>query len=86
MQLSGHVGETIMGTDCQENIGYIICNKPLNISCEECFQKSLGNVCSKLSHCRILEKTEEQISYILSSIEKNTYLKACAGSGKTEVV
>ncbi|WP_373232316.1 UvrD-helicase domain-containing protein [Cohnella sp.] len=35
---------------------------------------------------RILEKTEEQLQYILSSIKENIFLEACAGSGKTEVV
>lgn len=75
-----------MSSHDQENIAQIICNKPQDILCEECFQKSTGRICSQLSHCRILEKTEEQVSYVLSSIENNTYLKACAGSGKTEVV
>lgn len=30
--------------------------------------------------------TEEQANYIKSSIEKNVYLEACPGSGKTEVI
>ncbi len=36
--------------------------------------------------CRLQEKTDEQLDYILSSISENTYLEACAGSGKTEVL
>ena len=35
---------------------------------------------------RINEKTDEQLDYILSPIEKCIYLEACAGSGKTEVL
>lgn len=33
-----------------------------------------------------MEFTEEQLKYINSSIEKHTFLEACPGSGKTEVV
>lgn len=33
-----------------------------------------------------MEFTEEQLSYIHSSLEKHTFLEACPGSGKTEVV
>lgn len=35
---------------------------------------------------KIEEKSEAQLDYILSSINENTYLEACAGSGKTEVL
>ena len=35
---------------------------------------------------RINEKTDEQLDYILSPIDKCIYLEACAGSGKTEVL
>lgn len=44
------------------------------------------NRCNKHGKCRICEKTEEQIDYILSPVSKCTYLSACAGSGKTEVL
>jgi len=36
--------------------------------------------------CRIVEKTEKQLDYVLSSITDNIFLKACPGSGKTEVI
>lgn len=75
-----------MSNKFQESIAQIICCKPEEISCEVCFKKSVGHICKGYSQCRILEKTEEQLEYVLSSIEKNTFLKACAGSGKTEVV
>ncbi len=35
---------------------------------------------------KVREKTEEQLQYILSPINQNVFLEACAGSGKTEVV
>ena len=43
-----------------------------------------GETCQKVG--RIKEKTDDQLDYILSSIDTNTYLEACAGSGKTEVL
>ena len=45
-----------------------------------------GETCQKVGRCRIKEKTDDQLDYILSSIDTNTYLEACAGSGKTEVL
>ena len=42
--------------------------------------------CSKYGKCFIKEKTEEQLDYVLSPIEENIYLEACAGSGKTEAL
>ncbi|MEK4850686.1 DEAD/DEAH box helicase [Paenibacillus sp. FSL H7-0756] len=35
---------------------------------------------------KVREKTEQQLQYVLSPINKNVFLEACAGSGKTEVV
>jgi len=37
-------------------------------------------------NCRIVEKTEKQLKYVLSSNKDNIFLKACPGSGKTEVI
>ena len=42
--------------------------------------------CSKYGKCFVKEKTEEQLDYILSPIDENIYLEACAGSGKTEAL
>lgn len=51
------------------------------------------NICSKCeknkqdSHvCRLQEKSNEQLEYILSPNLEKIYLEACAGSGKTEVL
>lgn len=35
---------------------------------------------------KVKEKTDQQLKYILSSIQESAFLEACAGSGKTEVV
>lgn len=54
-----------------------------------CLSKNQGNICDYCrddGECRVNEKTDEQVKYILSSIEQSIFLKACPGSGKTEVV
>ncbi len=70
----------------QNEIATAICKKEENISCEECFKRGGKEVCKGLDKCRISEKTEDQLKYVLSPIDENTFLRACAGSGKTEVV
>lgn len=70
----------------QETIAKIICDKSEGITCDECFELAKGKICKGFERCRISEKTEEQIKYVMSSIDENVFLKACAGSGKTEVV
>ena len=42
--------------------------------------------CKKFGKCGIVEKTDEQLNYIVSPKTENCYLEACAGSGKTEVL
>ena len=42
--------------------------------------------CNDLGKCKIEEKMEDQLDYILSPHTQCTYLQACAGSGKTEVL
>lgn len=51
----------------------------------DCPHKGSGK-CKYFGHCRLTEKTDEQLDYILSPIDKCIYLEACAGSGKTEVL
>lgn len=72
--------------ECQEIIAKVICEKPEGITCDECFRMSEGAICTGFEECRISEKTVEQLNYVLSSTKVNTFLSACAGSGKTEVV
>lgn len=72
--------------ECQEKIANVICEKPAEITCEECYLLAEGEICKGYKQCRISEKTVEQLEYVLMSKEENVFLKACAGSGKTEVV
>lgn len=69
-------------------IAQLICKKPVNISAVECFTKyGVKNpLCNDRGHCRLWEKTDEQLNYVLQPHEENSFLRACAGSGKTEVV
>ncbi len=71
-----------------ENLAREICNKPDSTSIKECHQ-SWGRtnlLCNEHDVCRILEKSPEQIEYVFSPNRENVFLKACPGSGKTEVV
>lgn len=71
-----------------ERLAREICNKPDSISIEVCHE-SWGRsnpLCNEYKNCRILEKSPEQVEYVFSSNQENVFLKACPGSGKTEVV
>ena len=72
--------------EVQENIAKVICGKPDNITCDDCYLLSNNKICKGFGHCRISEKTAEQLDYVVTAKEDNIFLKACAGSGKTEVV
>lgn len=72
--------------ECQEKIANVVCEKSAEITCEECYLLAEGEICKGYKQCRISEKTLEQLEYVLMSKEENVFLKACAGSGKTEVV
>ena len=75
-----------MNDTVAESIAKIVCDKPEGTTCEECFRKPSGKICENYDHCRILEKTKSQLDYVVAPIDRNIFLKACAGSGKTEVV
>ncbi len=51
----------------------------------DCPYRSM-DICKYFGQCRLTEKTDEQLDYILSPIDECIYLEACAGSGKTEVL
>lgn len=70
----------------QGRIAEIICNKPEEITCEECHRVINRDICKGFTQCRISEKTAEQLEYVMMPKEENVFLKACAGSGKTEVL
>ncbi|MDQ0049247.1 DNA helicase-2/ATP-dependent DNA helicase PcrA [Paenibacillus polymyxa] len=48
--------------------------------------KEALNSFTSLIDNKVREKTEQQLKYVLSPANKNIFLEACAGSGKTEVV
>ena len=58
-----------------------ICGVDEESTCGKC-QKNKQDI----HICRLQEKSDEQLEYILSSNSENIYLEACAGSGKTEVL
>jgi DNA helicase-2/ATP-dependent DNA helicase PcrA len=65
-----------------------ICGKPPTISPLLCHTTIGGTraLCNEYETCRIARNSDEQLDYILSSIDNCVFLKACPGSGKTEVV
>jgi len=67
-----------------------ICRKVCSVNWDdtdyvECKGK-LDRYCLSVRECIIHKKSEQQKEYIVSSIERNIFLKACPGSGKTEVL
>ncbi|MBI9019203.1 MAG: ATP-dependent helicase [Phycisphaerae bacterium] len=65
-----------------------VCSKPEGLPLDEC-HVSIGKknpLCNEYGKCRIAEKSEPQLGYAFSGIDKNIFLKACPGSGKTEIV
>src|SRR5271157_3134537 len=72
----------------QERLAREICNKPDSVSIEKCHQSwgRTNPLCNEHKVCRILEKSPEQIEYVFSPDRESVFLKACPGSGKTEVV
>ena len=65
-----------------------VCDKSEGLSLDECYASIGGKnpLCNEYGKCRIAEKSEPQFNYAFSEIDKNIFLKACPGSGKTEVV
>lgn len=76
------------GDDLRDLISQIVCRKAPGTSFVECFARNrMGeSPCHNRHQCRIAEKTEEQLSYAAHDIARNSFLRACPGSGKTEVV
>jgi hypothetical protein len=66
-----------------------MCGKPSAMPPLEC-RATIGAtnpLCNEFEKtCRIARNSDEQLDYVLSSIENCVFLKACPGSGKTEVV
>ena len=71
--------------DCQdkdtlvEQIACFICNKPSDVSIDDCLKQNRPTICLVYGKCRIREKTEEQLRYVCSSLNKKIFLNACPG-------
>ncbi|MCB5288102.1 MAG: ATP-dependent helicase, partial [Candidatus Cloacimonetes bacterium] len=63
-----------------------VCNKPESQTAGVCFAQTANPLCLDHGGCRLHEKTLEQLRYVQQSITESTFLRACPGSGKTEVV
>ena len=65
-----------------------VCGKPVGLDPDKC-HSTIGRqnpLCRDYKCCRIKEKSEQQLRYAKSGTDRNIFLKACPGSGKTEVV
>ncbi len=70
----------------KENLIKNLCNvDDTNIALEDCVG-TLKAKCSERGYCCIEGLSDEQLDYIFSKIDKDIYLNACPGSGKTEVI
>jgi len=67
-------------------IAAIICKKPYCMTAKACFSKNTNSLCRDYNRCRLHEKTLEQLEYVQCPIAESIFLRACPGSGKTEVV
>ncbi|MCB2160682.1 UvrD-helicase domain-containing protein [bacterium] len=70
----------------KEELATIVCKKPIGLPLHECFSRGGRTFCQNFGACKIEEKTFEQLRYVVQPIGINTFLDACPGSGKTEVV
>lgn len=68
------------------NIAAKVCNKLKSLNAEDCYSQTTNPLCRDNKRCRLHEKTLEQLNYVQQSIRESTFLRACPGSGKTEVV
>lgn len=82
MLFCGHAEDTkVNRKEMLSHIRKVVCGVEKETECGKCVKNNRD------SHvCRLQEKSDEQLEYILSSKSENIYLEACAGSGKTEVL
>jgi DNA helicase II / ATP-dependent DNA helicase PcrA len=71
-----------------EVLAHSLCGKPLSMTPSECYDSkwATNSLCHECETCRIARNSDEQLNYVLSSTEGCVFLRACPGSGKTEVV
>lgn len=72
--------------EMQNKVAKVLCGKEESITCDYCYENFRNEICKNSKQCRISEKSKNQLEYVLSPLNKNIYLEACPGSGKTEVV
>lgn len=70
----------------KEQLYKILCNTETCASDITSCQGKRGNRCKKLGKSFIHYMNDAQIDYVTSPLYKNIFLKACPGSGKTEVL
>lgn len=74
--------------DKYENVAGVVCGKQKGIGHEDCYRSRKGGYppCRGYGKCCLFEKSEEQLDFVLHPLETEAFLRACPGSGKTEVV
>jgi DNA helicase-2/ATP-dependent DNA helicase PcrA len=72
--------------DLFHRIASNVCKKVEGLSSEICHTQATSALCKEYETCRIAQKTLQQLYYVEHTITENTFLGACPGSGKTEVV
>lgn len=71
-----------------ERVSTAVCHKPSGIPASECLRSCAraNPICRAEKRCRLAEKSRQQLGYVLHSLDRASFLEACPGSGKTEVV
>lgn len=74
--------------DKYEDVAAAVCGKGRGLTHEDCYRSRKGGYppCRGYGKCCLFEKSEQQLDFVLHPLETDTFLKACPGSGKTEVV
>ncbi|MBT7790839.1 MAG: ATP-dependent helicase [Calditrichaeota bacterium] len=75
--------------EMENSLAKRICPIPPGVTVDNCYdvQDRSDLPCSGHGKCRIIEKSKDQLEYVLlSPINQNVFLDACPGAGKTEVV
>ena len=74
--------------DQYEAVAAVVCGKQKGFGHEDCYRSRKGGYppCRGYGKCCLFEKSEEQLDFVLHPLETEAFLRACPGSGKTEVV
>ena len=71
-----------------EDVAAVVCGKQKGLAHEDCYRSRKGGYppCRGYGKCCLFEKSEQQLDFVLHPLETEAFLRACPGSGKTEVV